>query len=938
MKKLNFLFVLLLIAATTAFAQVPQAINFQAIARDGNGDVMANTNIMIQLTILEGGAGGTELYREIRSLTTNGYGSFSFQIGVAPFMSEGNFGDVAWETGDKFMKVDYDPTATLSFNLTLGTIEFASVPYAFAAGAVSYIDLTGVQDGDVLIYNSVTGKFEPGQVPASSLDWANILNKPDFAGWDTDASNDFSGSWNDLLDVPTLFNGDYNALTNKPAFATVATTGNYADLLNTPTLNTANWDAAYAWGNHAGLYRASTWVPAWTDVTGKPTFATVATSGSFADLTGKPTTLAGYGITNAMSTAHAANGITAANITNWTTAYGWGNHAGLYRASTWVPAWTDVTGKPTFATVATSGSYTDLTNKPTTDGSETKLSAGTNVTLSGNGTAATPYVINVAGASLLAPTVTASAASVIQSFAATMNGTVNANNLSTTVVFEWGTTTAYGSTATATPTPVTGTSATAVSAALTGLQSNTTYHYRIKATNAVNVTYSSDITFTTSISAPQLTTTAISAILAFTATSGGNVTYDGGAAVTARGICYSTSSTPTTANTTIPTGTGTGTFVSNMTGLTKATTYYVRAYATNSAGTTYGNELSFTTQNGVATLSTTAASAITGVAATSGGNITADGGSTITARGICYNTSTNPTTANATVANGSGTGSFAANMSGLIIGTTYYIRAYATNGAGTSYGNEVSFTTVALPSVTTTAANDIRGNSANAGGSVTNNGGSTVTAQGLCWSTSANPTTANSTTTSFTADMTSLSPNTVYYVRAYATNVAGTGYGNQISFNSGRLIGSSYAGGLVFYNDGSAHGLVSADSDQSTGAEWGCYGTAIYGTSTAINTGAANTNAIVAGCGTAGIAASLCYDLSLNGYTDWYLPSREELNLMYVNLKTQSLGNFTSSWYWSSSENAGNETSNAWEQNFSDGYQNYYGKSIAFYVRAVRAF
>jgi len=99
-------------------------------------------------------------------------------------------------------------------------------------------------------------------------------------------------------------------------------------------------------------------------ITDFPTFATVATSGSFTDLTSKPTTLAGYGITNAMTTTHAANGITSANITNWNTAYGWGNHAGLYRPIAWVPAWTDVTGKPTFATVATSGSYGDLSNKP----------------------------------------------------------------------------------------------------------------------------------------------------------------------------------------------------------------------------------------------------------------------------------------------------------------------------------------------------------------------------------------------------------------------------------------------------------------------------------------------------------------------------------------------------------------------------------------------
>ncbi len=88
-------------------------------------------------------------------------------------------------------------------------------------------------------------------------------------------------------------------------------------------------------------------------------------SGNYDDLTGKPSTLAGYGITDGMNTSHAANDITSGLITNWNTAFGWGDHAGLYRPVGYVPAWNEITGKPTFATVATSGSYNDLTDKPT---------------------------------------------------------------------------------------------------------------------------------------------------------------------------------------------------------------------------------------------------------------------------------------------------------------------------------------------------------------------------------------------------------------------------------------------------------------------------------------------------------------------------------------------------------------------------------------------
>jgi hypothetical protein len=103
----------------------------------------------------------------------------------------------------------------------------------------------------------------------------------------------------------------------------------------------------------------------------------------------------------------------------------------------------------------------------------------------------------------------------------------------------------------------------------------------------------------------------------------------------------------------------------------------------------------------VPTVTTTAASSITTSTATSGGNVTADGGATVTERGVCYSTSSTPTTANSKVVSGSGTGTFTANISGLAASTTYYVRAYAINSAGTAYGAQVSFTTLASSGGTT---------------------------------------------------------------------------------------------------------------------------------------------------------------------------------------------------------------------------------------------
>ena len=194
---------------------------------------------------------------------------------------------------------------------------------------------------------------------------------------------------------------------------------------------------------------------------------------------------------------------------------------------------------------------------------------------------------------------------------------------------------------------------------------------------------------------PIITTSAATNISYTTATCGGNVTDDGGQTVTARGVCYSTSQNPTISNSKKQSGSGTGSFTCNLTGLSDGTTYYVRAYATNSKGTSYGPQVSFkTTAYGKPAVTTSSVSNRTTTTATCGGNVIADGGQTVTARGICYSTSQNPTISNSKVQSGSGKGAFTCALTNLIEGETYYVRAYATNSRGTSYGSQVSFTTI----------------------------------------------------------------------------------------------------------------------------------------------------------------------------------------------------------------------------------------------------
>jgi hypothetical protein len=174
------------------------------------------------------------------------------------------------------------------------------------------------------------------------------------------------------------------------------------------------------------------------------------------------------------------------------------------------------------------------------------------------------------------------------------------------------------------------------------------------------------------------------------------------------------------------------------------------------------------------------------------------------------------------------------------------------------------------------------------------------------------------------------------YVRAYARTSAGVYYSNERSFTPLILsIGSTYAGGIIFDLDSTGqHGLVCAPSNQGT-YPWGCVGTDIPNTSTAVGTGATNTAYIMAGCTQRPIAASVCADLVLNGYSDWYLPSIGELQFMYSRLHLQGLGGFGGALYWSSSQV---NPFNAWYMGFDNGDINDNNKGYNYQVRAVRAF
>lgn len=297
MKKL-FATIAAVVVTVCVFAQAPQKMSYQAVIRNTSNALVANQAVGMRVSILQGSPTGTEVYKETYSPNpqTNANGLVTIQIGSGTPVT-GNFSSINWSAGPYFIKTETDPAGGTNYTIT-GTSQLLSVPYAMYS------------------------------IKAQTADYNSLTNLPNLSSYLTTESD--------------------------PVFGASSAQG----ISNS---NITNWNTAYGWGNHAGLYRLITYVPAWTDVIGKPNFATVATSGNYNDLinlptlfdgtwaslTGKPTTLSGYGITDAMNISHPAYGITGTSIANWNAAFGWGNHAGLYRPISYIPSWTEITSKPT---------------------------------------------------------------------------------------------------------------------------------------------------------------------------------------------------------------------------------------------------------------------------------------------------------------------------------------------------------------------------------------------------------------------------------------------------------------------------------------------------------------------------------------------------------------------------------------------------------------
>ncbi len=450
----------------------------------------------------------------------------------------------------------------------------------------------------------------------------------------------------------------------------------------------------------------------------------------------------------------------------------------------------------------------------------------------------------------------------------------------------------------------------------------------------------------------EVTTTAISSISVTTAYSGGNVVKDGGSEVTLRGVCYSVNSGPSLSNASYTQdGSGTGEYTSKLEGLKANTTYHVRAYAKNTKGIAYGEERTFATNPYYsATIPLVQTNSISnvdtlGFKLSLNGVILHTGGSDVTESGFVYATKMGPSISDNKIYSKVLGTNFVGDFT-FEIGVLYYVNSYAINSYGVAYGNEIQVKIErAKPKIKTSQVTEIDSTSAISGGEVLTTGGIPILARGMCWTTHPTPTLGDNFSVDgsgvglFTSTMTGLTPFTVYYCRSYATTSEGTTYGNEFSFKtvvSKLYLGMQYKGGVLFYlNPTGGGGMIVISDDLSTSYAWGCSGVNVPGANnTGVGGGIANSEAIVNAC-SGESAAKLCEDLVYGTYSDWFLPSMDELAIMYKNIKITDLEKFSSGYYWSSNQK---DATTAYRYGFLGGNVGDADKSTKQYVRAIRKF
>ena len=791
MKKITTLIVMLVLCAASLFAQAPEKFTYQAVVRNANNTLVANAQVGVRVNILQGTATGSAVYSETHMVSSNANGLLTLNIGAGSVL-HGSFANIDWADGPYFLKTDIDPNGGNDYNIT-STQQLLSVPYALyakeAANSFSgnYNDLTNTpqiptvptnvsaftndagyitsySETDPVFnawdknYNDLTnrpqiptvptnvssftndaGYITATQVPAAQVnaDWtavsgaAQILNKPTL----------FSGNYGDLVGKPTnlsQFNNDlglatvatsgsYNDLNYRPNLATVATTGNYNDLSNRPTIPTVPTNVS-AFTNDAGY----------------------VTSADVQQASGVPTQVSAF--------TNDAGYITISQVPAQVNA-DWNATSGaariLNKPTLFSGNYSDLVGKPTnlsqfnndlgLATVATSGSYNDLSNKPTIP------TVPSNVSVFNNDA---HYITEAQLSALLASmnNTIDSLMDRVEELEYNQSQSQTDTSISAQACLGLATVTDYDRNVYHTVQignqcwmreNLRSTHYADGTAIASGTTSSTTtaYYYPLQGDFAYGYLYNWKAVMRSS-SSSQANPSGVQGVCPngwhvpsdaewdelknYVSSQNrylcsGDDTYIAKALAAKTGWVSSTGScvvgnvqvnNNATGFSALPAGHNYGgsytnygtaaTFWSSTEGSSanafdRSLDYTNAVFTRSNHQKGYGFSVRCLRDGGstsaLPTVSTMGVTSITATTAVTGGNVTDDGGSAVTARGVCWSTSHNSTITGNHTSNGEGMGSFTSTLTELTAGTTYFVRAYATNNYGTNYGDEMSFST-----------------------------------------------------------------------------------------------------------------------------------------------------------------------------------------------------------------------------------------------------
>ncbi len=410
-----------------------------------------------------------------------------------------------------------------------------------------------------------------------------------------------------------------------------------------------------------------------------------------------------------------------------------------------------------------------------------------------------------------------------------------------------------------------------------------------------------------------------------------------------------------------------GQFQTIINGLTLGTTYYVSAYARNTDEIVYSEQFSFTTStstNGIVLL-TDAATDIGPYTASIASSFVDDGSRAVLDKGFVWATFTNPELNNnqGISYEGSGANDFSSILRGLSGGTLYNVRSYAQTVEGDIfYGNEVSFTTVlpTPPDMVEGFIEEVLLRTAKINILIMGDGGHSISSKGVVYSQTPNPsletnegmTNEGSGIEEVVSNLTGLVGGTTYYVRCYATNAMGVTYSSELSFVTLTIGDTGPGGGIIFYDDGVSGGMEVGGEFTEVFMQFGCATTSAGASSAVLGSGMANTIAIVnfhnnllnyennpgqcSNDNDGSVAALYCYNFVQNEYDDWFLPSIDELLLIYNNLYLNGFGHFLDYYHYLSSTEAG--ANRVRTVGFMEGNDVEYAKDSVCLVRPVRKF